>query len=661
MSAEPRIIVHNREQLIALLTEAAEIEHGLMCCYLYAAFSLKTTEDSGLSAEQLTATRRWRGAIIAVAIEEMLHLGLVANLMTAIGATPHFSRPNFPVSAGYHPAGVIVELARFCPETVDHFIYLERPEGVEIPDGAGFASQRSYERATRADVIVPSAQDFLTVGHLYKEIRSGMETLAARLGEPALFIGATQAQMGPEISGFDKLIRVTDLATAGQAIDSIVEQGEGTPGNAADSHYTRFCAVRDELHELRAANPGFEPAWPAARNPVMRKPPVPDGKVHVSTSSAARLLDIGNAAYGLMLRCLMGAFGQAQVADAERTRLYAAAIDLMHAVTPIAELLARLPATDEAGAPTAGLTFTLPRSVTPIADPVVAARIIAERAGEIASACDREDAAALLPADTARQFSRIAAELGGAVTGSKQNGGQAHRAIEQQPNGSAATATAATIAPPAGAAIEEATGENILVRFDGKRCIHARFCVMQAPSVFKANTPGAWIFPDTMDTAQLVAVAENCPSGAITYERRDGQPDERPPPVNVARIRENGPYGIHADIELVGHGVMTRATLCRCGASNNKPFCDGSHTAAGFAATGEPATRPSEPLADRAGRLTIAPQPNGPLAVSGPLEICAGTGRTVDRVTTARLCRCGASASKPLCDGSHIRVGFRST
>src|SRR5262245_47809529 len=118
MASEPEIIVHNREQLITLLTEAAEIEHGLMCCYLYAAFSLKAGDESGLSPAQLEVTRRWRGVILDVAIEEMPHLGLVANLMTAIGATPHFSRPNSPVAPGYHPAGVVVELAPFSKETI---------------------------------------------------------------------------------------------------------------------------------------------------------------------------------------------------------------------------------------------------------------------------------------------------------------------------------------------------------------------------------------------------------------------------------------------------------------------------------------------------------------------------------------------------------------
>jgi CDGSH-type Zn-finger protein/uncharacterized Fe-S cluster protein YjdI len=661
MTAEPDIIVHNREQLIALLTEAAEIEHGLMCCYLYAAFSLKTTEDSGLSPDQLAATRRWRGVVIEVAIEEMLHLGLVANLMSAVGATPHFARPNFPVSPGYHPSGVIVELARFDADTMDHFVFLERPEGTELPDGDSFRSNRTYERATRTDVLVPSAQDFLTVGHLYKAISAGMAHLAGELGESGLFVGAPLAQIGPDIGGFDQLIRVTSLAKAEAAIEAIVEQGEGTPGDVEDSHYARFCAVRDELKQMLKADPAFDPAWPAARNPVMRKPPTPDGKVHVSAPDAARMLDIGNAAYGLMLRCLMGTFGQPSATDADRRRLYGTAIDLMHAVTPIAEQLARMPAGQDAAVPTAGLTFTLPRSITAVSDPSIALRIIAERAGEIAAACAGLGDARGALATCAGDFKRIAAalqeavnNLPGSASALAQLAGSPH-VTEEPPL--ASTSVAAVVAQPT---IEEAVGKSITIRFDGKRCIHARFCVLQAPTVFKANTPGTWIFPDTMDADQLVAVAENCPSGAISYVRHDKQAGEMPPPVNVARIRENGPYALHADIVLQGEGTMTRATLCRCGASQNKPFCDSSHIAAGFAASGEPATRASEALAVRGGTLTFTPQRNGPLVVAGPLEICSGTGRTVDRVASARLCRCGASANKPFCDGSHARIGFRT-
>ena len=101
-----------------------------------------------------------------------------------------------------------------------------------------------------------------------------------------------------------------------------------------------------------------------------------------------------------------------------------------------------------------------------------------------------------------------------------------------------------------------------------------------------------------------------------------------------------------------------RVTLCRCGASKRKPFCDGSHASAGFAATGEPPTRESQPLAARDGAVAVSPIPNGPLKIQGPLEIVSGTGRTIDRVKECWLCRCGASSSKPFCDGTHKRIGF---
>jgi CDGSH-type Zn-finger protein len=67
---------------------------------------------------------------------------------------------------------------------------------------------------------------------------------------------------------------------------------------------------------------------------------------------------------------------------------------------------------------------------------------------------------------------------------------------------------------------------------------------------------------------------------------------------------------------------------------------------------------PSEPLAVRDGPLVITPKTDGPLAVAGALEICAGTGRTITRVEGTRLCRCGGSSKKPFCDGTHARIGF---
>ena len=68
--------IENRAQLIYLLTEAAELEHGIMCCYLFAAFSMKGDVKEGVTEEQLVLMRRWRKTIMQVALEEMLHLSL---------------------------------------------------------------------------------------------------------------------------------------------------------------------------------------------------------------------------------------------------------------------------------------------------------------------------------------------------------------------------------------------------------------------------------------------------------------------------------------------------------------------------------------------------------------------------------------------------------
>jgi CDGSH-type Zn-finger protein/uncharacterized Fe-S cluster protein YjdI len=209
-------------------------------------------------------------------------------------------------------------------------------------------------------------------------------------------------------------------------------------------------------------------------------------------------------------------------------------------------------------------------------------------------------------------------------------------------------------------AVEHIEGEKLTLLYEGKKCIHARFCVTGAPNVFLANVKGPWINPDSMEVDRLVEIAHACPSGAIRYRRKDGRHDETPPPVNLVAIREAGPYAVRGEIRLDGQAVDYRATLCRCGASKNKPFCDGSHHDVAFSATGEPPTGKADMLPVRDGPLAIDPQTDGPLHVRGNLEITSGTGRVVARVVQARLCRCGASNTKPFCDGSHARVGFKS-
>ncbi|MEG2047693.1 MAG: CDGSH iron-sulfur domain-containing protein [Comamonas sp.] len=207
---------------------------------------------------------------------------------------------------------------------------------------------------------------------------------------------------------------------------------------------------------------------------------------------------------------------------------------------------------------------------------------------------------------------------------------------------------------------ETVSSPDVTVTFDGQRCIHSRHCVLDRPDVFVPNVQGAWIHPERATPGEVLELAHNCPSGAIQCQRPDGTALEQPPVVNTVRVRENGPLAFHAELVVAGQPDGLRATLCRCGASHNKPYCDGSHTAAGFSATGEPATLDSQPLAQRNGPVQVQPTSNGPLHVTGSLEMVSGTGRTITRVTEAWLCRCGQSANKPFCDGSHVKAGFVS-
>src|SRR3954470_16743488 len=143
--AEPVLVVESREHLWYLLTEASQLEHMIMCQYLYALFSLKVDTDEGLTEEQAAAVVRWRRVLSGICIDEMLHLALVANVMAAIGAAPTVSRPNFPQRSGYFPPTVQLDLLPFGEAALTHFLYLERPEGMERVDAEGFVPTAPHD------------------------------------------------------------------------------------------------------------------------------------------------------------------------------------------------------------------------------------------------------------------------------------------------------------------------------------------------------------------------------------------------------------------------------------------------------------------------------------------------------------------------------------
>jgi CDGSH-type Zn-finger protein/uncharacterized Fe-S cluster protein YjdI len=669
-----------REVLLHALYEASELEHNLMCTYLYAAASLKEGEAEGLSSGEAASVRRWKQVLLGVAIEEMGHLAAVWNITSALGGAPRIGRGNFPLDPGYLPASVVVKLAPFNADTLQHFVFLERPRGSTEQDGAGFAYERNYVRGgTGGARLTPMGVNYDTVGDFYAALGEGMQAFVARYGESIAFDGDPGLQLSPEEVNLPGARRVICSKTALAAFAAIVEQGEGAPRDSVGSHYQKFLAIRTELHELAARNPGFAPAFPAATNPVLRRPPRPEGRVWLENPEAVATVDLANAAYGLMVRLLAYAYA-VRGPSAEKSLSVDLGIGLMQAVARLAERAARLPAGPSNPQCNAGVSFVALRDAAALPPGPAARRVFVERFAQLAEAGAELAAGgearavaaarqlASLATSALKGFDLTAAGPGATAAPAGAAAAVAPAAAAASAAGPSVTAAGAeaAVAPGKAAAstvsggVETAQGERIELEFEAQRCIHSRFCVTGAPQVFLANVKGPWIHPDAMPVERLVEVAHACPSGAIRYRRKDGAAGEPVPPVNLASVREAGPYAFRGQLQIDGDPVGFRATLCRCGASNNKPYCDGSHSKIGFSATGEPPSGKTDMLPVRDGVLAIDPQLNGPLRVRGSLEIMSGTGRVVARVTSAYLCRCGGSGNKPFCDGTHAKIGFKS-
>lgn len=360
-SPETAIVLEHREALIYTLGKAAELEHLVMCQYLYAAFSLKQKEAEGISAEGVADAKRWRHTLIEIAEQEMLHLALVENLLTAVGGAPRLARPNFPLPVRSYPAGIQMALLPFGETALRHFAYLERPEGLEMEDAEGFAALDKAAPLPPADEdeIGPHLQDFTTIGHLYRSIEGGLIHLAGKLGEDRLFIGPPSAQATAVHFGWEELVAVTDLASAHRALETIVEQGEGARGDWRDAHFGRLITVLDEYLAARAADPAFEPARPVLLARV-RLPEDGPATPIITDPFTARCMDLLNAVYEVLLQMLSRYFAHTDETEAQLGALADVAVGLMYgAVNPLGGLVTRLPVGPDHPGMTAGPGFEL--------------------------------------------------------------------------------------------------------------------------------------------------------------------------------------------------------------------------------------------------------------------------------------------------------------
>ncbi len=209
--------------------------------------------------------------------------------------------------------------------------------------------------------------------------------------------------------------------------------------------------------------------------------------------------------------------------------------------------------------------------------------------------------------------------------------------------------------------MREYESNDIVVHFDNKRCIHAGECVKRLPGVFERDRK-PWVDPSQGTGDAVAEVVVQCPTGALSFSRKDGGVEETAPERNYMTVVADGPIYARGDIELHtpdGVSQHTRIALCRCGAAHNKPYCDNSHGDIGFRDDGNFVKQPA--TAELGGPLEIHLRENGPIQVIGNLQLESSDGSHAMLCSGQTwLCRCGHSENKPFCDGAHKQAGFEA-
>jgi len=344
VAPEQEIVIEDREELIFLLTEAATLEHMVMCGYLYSAFSMKHAEGEGLDSEELKLVGRWDRTVSQVAVQEMLHLSLVNNLLTAIGAAPNLMRPNFPVRSKYFSSTVQMALLPFGEQALRHFMYLERPEGSTLQDARSLSKRLQRSEVRDHLELVPTGQEFSTIGHLYRGVERGLVHLADRYGEKRLFVGSTLTQATEETFGWPELVVVHDLKSASKAVETIIIEGEGARGDWRKSHFGKFLEVHDEFREARSSRPRFEPANNVIPAYVEDHSDITEPVATISDPFTIKVAELFNASYETVMQILTRFFLHVDSSQEELGTLADSAVGMMSEVLqPLGRLMTTLP------------------------------------------------------------------------------------------------------------------------------------------------------------------------------------------------------------------------------------------------------------------------------------------------------------------------------
>ena len=643
--------VNSREELIYLLSRASELEHGLACVYLFAGYSLKSSADEGgMTAEEAVAVLGWKRKLAQVAVEEMLHLAQVTNMLTAIGGAPHFKRSNFPLPVDAFPLGIELTLEPFSLETIERLVCFEMPEEGVL----GGERKATYDairervaRATEARGLVPCADgtepfeiDFTTVGEFYHKIESGFTSIA----EDRLFIGPPEAQAKAQYLDLTgKLVSVRDRASACAAIEMIVEQGESPTTDHPDAHFTVFDKIRVEFAALSAAakerGSHFDPVRPVVPNPMTRFFDDAQGGSLIDDERSHDVADLFNTTYDTMLLMLLRFFAHIEENEEELRMMARGTLRMMASVLrPMGEALAKMPAGPSFPGMNAGPGFGYNRDVhllphkesawifiverlvkltertSALASLDSAPPELAEAAAALQSVTDHlmpyaarpvGDREALFGSEEDAQAT-IAPEVNGPyiVTKLKRMTNAKGEVLRTRPQLALCRCGGSSLKPYCdgtharigfdSAKSPERTpdkqdryeAEGITVLDNRGTCCHFGNCTDHLPSVFHVKGD-PFVDPSGASPNEIIDIVRACPSGALGYVV-DGKAYEGEDREQSIFVSHNGPYYVRGGVAL------------------------------------EKTERNEGALAEH-----------------------------------YALCRCGHSKNKPFCDGTHWYVGFK--
>lgn len=343
--------------LVTMLQQASVLEHALCCQYLYAAFTLKTGGEAGVTPSAAALTQQWHQQITKIAIQEMYHLMLASNLLTAVGAQPYFERPNFPQpKTRFSDIDLPSMLTPFDLETATRFMCWEKPD----IDGWWTDPCKACAQQANDRVGLPAPGDVPTydsIGALYGLIEAALNAHPEWI-DPA---NASKQVTSDVIPFSPKVAPITSYDDAARYIDIIVTEGEGGGSYESMSHFAYFHQI---VVENSPPNTPVAASWTTVANPVYDRANVTPGASLIDDPGVAPIGLAFNDLYLVFVRLLARLFIPEDETPAERQALANTATALMPLIVkPLGTLLTRLPAGSQYQGLYAGPSFELPASI----------------------------------------------------------------------------------------------------------------------------------------------------------------------------------------------------------------------------------------------------------------------------------------------------------